>query len=286
MGTEDGEHIIEAIGRCRIVVRDGEVVDVGDPIIRDCPLAKRFAYPIPAITKDAVKENIMHRMASFGMCTARREVVDYREFVGFGASELLSFALAAGLVDAVVIACDGAGTVIATTPGLVQGIGGRMSGLVRTSPVAAVMDRIEQNGGIVVDRKTAALDQPAGTTRAVREGFSKIAVTVADPASAERIRVKHPDVLIVAVHVSGLSPAEAERLVAASDLVTSCASKPIREYAGKRALVQAGTAIPVFAVSARGKEVIVRKMAQSEEPFVIKVTKLPVAGDPQPDPLV
>jgi putative methanogenesis marker protein 8 len=220
------------------------------------------------------------------MCTARREVVDRKEFVGFGASELLSFAIHEKLLDAVVIASDGAGTVIATIPDLVQGIGGRMSGLVKTCPIPAVIERIEKNGGIVVNTQDGRLDQPAGVARAVAQGFKKIAVTVADPASAEKIRSLYPDILIFAVHVSGLSHDEAERLVLASDLVTSCASKPIREIAGKRALVQAGTGIPVFAVSENGKEIIVSKMARSKEPFVVKTTKLPVAGDSQPDPLI
>jgi len=286
MEKDCGEHIIEAIGKCRIVIRDGEVVEVGDPVIADCPLAKRFAYPIPAITKEAVKANIEHRIKSFGMCTGRREVIDRREFVGFGASELLSFGIHAGLLDTAVLACDGAGTVIATSPELVQGIGGRMSGLVSTCPIPAVMDRIEAHGGIVLDRHTARIDQPAGVDLAVAIKFKRVAVTVADPENAEQIRSSHPDTMIVGVHVSGLSFENAQRLVAASDLVTSCASRPIREIAGRKALVQAGTAIPVFAVTQKGKQLIVEKMAQSPEPFLVKTTKLPVSGDAQPQPLV
>jgi putative methanogenesis marker protein 8 len=220
------------------------------------------------------------------MCTARREVVDNREFVGFGASELLSFGIRAGLLDAVVLACDGAGTVIAPSPELVQGIGGRMSGLVRTSPIPAVIARIQEHGGIVVDKQTARIDQHEGVAHAAGKGFKKIAVTVADPGSAERIRSACPAAIIVAVHVSGLSRTDAGRLVAASDLVTACASKPIREIAGKSALVQAGTAIPVFAMTEKGKQLIVEKMARSDEPFIVKTTRLPVAGDAQPDPLV
>ena len=56
------EHIIEAMGRSRVVIRNGRVVEVGEAIITDCPLAKRFAYPIPSITKDNVKANIEHRI--------------------------------------------------------------------------------------------------------------------------------------------------------------------------------------------------------------------------------
>ncbi|HXW99163.1 MAG TPA: DUF2099 family protein, partial [Methanomicrobiales archaeon] len=121
------EHIIEAIGRTRIVVRDGKVVEVGEPCITECPLARRFAVPVADFSPDAIRANLENRIASFGMCTAARDVMDNRDFVGFGASELLSAGLRAGLIDAAVLACDGAGTVIAPKPALIQGIGGRMS---------------------------------------------------------------------------------------------------------------------------------------------------------------
>jgi putative methanogenesis marker protein 8 len=286
MSQDSDEHIIEAIGRSRIVIRDGRVVEVGEALIADCPLAKRFAYPIPAITKDAIRANIEHRIKAFGMCTANREVLDTREFVGFGASELLSFGLKAGLVDAAVLACDGAGTVVVTKPGMAQGIGGRMSGLVKTSPHPSVMDRIEQGGGIVLDRKHATIDQIAGVALAYTEGYRAIAVTVASPDTAATIRRIHPDTLIFAVHVTGLSPADAESLVAASDLVTACASKTIREIAGAGALLQAGISVPVFAMTQKGKLLIMEKIRQSDEQVLVKPTRLPALGDRQPDPLV
>jgi putative methanogenesis marker protein 8 len=286
MADHADEHIIEAIGRCRVVVQNGKVVSVGDPIIADCPLAKRFAFPVPEITKEAVKENIEHRIQAFGMCTPAREVLDTRPFVGFGASELIIFGIQAGLIDAAVIACDGAGTVIAPTPALVQGIGGRMSGLVRTTLYHDVIKRIEQNGGYVLDHTAGRIDQLAGVVLAREEGFARIAVTVADPGTAEAIRKIHPDTFVVAVHVSGLTHDEARRLVAASDLVTACASKPIREIAGAKALVQAGISIPVFAMTPRGKNLIIEKIRQGNEPVLIKPTRLPVTGDKEPTPLV
>jgi putative methanogenesis marker protein 8 len=280
------EHIIEAIGRSRIVIKDGRVVEVGDPLISDCPLAKRFAYPIPAITKDAIRANIEHRIHAFGMCTPDREVQDTREFVGFGASELLSFGLRAGLLDAVVLACDGAGTVIATKPEMVQGIGGRMSGLVQTSPHKKVIDRIEQGGGLVLDRETARIDQLAGVALAVSEGYRNIAVTVASPAIADAIRRIHPDTFIFAVHVTGLSYDDAELLVSVSDLVTSCASRTIRDIAGSRALLQAGITIPIFAMTQKGKLLILEKIRQSDEQILVKPTRLPAHSDILPSPLV
>lgn len=286
MTQENDEHIIEAIGRSRIVIRNGRVVEVGEAQITDCPLAKRFAYPIPAITKDSIKLNIEHRIKAFGMCTENREVLDTREFVGFGASELLSFGLQVGIIDAAVLACDGAGTVIVTKPAMAQGIGGRMSGLVKTSPHKSVMDRIEEGGGFVLDRDHARIDQLAGVALAIAEGFRNIAVTVAIPDTAEIIRRIHPETLIFAVHVTGLSQDEAEKLVTASDLVTSCASKTIRETAGTGALLQAGISVPIFAMTQKGKLLILEKIRQSDEPVLVKPTRLPALGDKQPSPLI
>jgi putative methanogenesis marker protein 8 len=286
MAKRCDEHIIEAMGRCRVVIRDGKVVEVGESQISDCPLAKRFAFPVPAITKDAIRANIEHRIQAFGMCTPDREVCDTREFVGFGASELLSFGLYAGLIDAAVLACDGAGTVIVTKPEMAQGIGGRMSGLVKTSPHAAVIDRIERGGGIVLDRDHARIDQLAGVALAVAEGNRNIAVTVASPGIAEIIRRVHPDTFIFAVHVTGLSREEAELFASVSDLVTSCASGTIREVAGAGALLQAGITVPIFAMTPKGKFLILEKIRQSDEQVLVKTTRLPALGDKQPSPLI
>jgi len=280
------EHIIEAIGRTRIVIRNGKIEEIGEARITTCPLAKRFASPVPEITKDAVRTNIEHRMKAFGMCTARRDVIDTREFVGFGATELLGFASHAGLIDAAVLACDGAGTVIVKKPALIQGVGGRMSGLVSTSSITEVIARIEENGGIVVDTATAALDQYAGVKRARELGYKKVAVTVARPEAAARIRKDFPDTLIFGVHVTGLSPEEAAAMVAVADLMTSCASKTVREIVGAKALVQAGISVPIFALTKAGKEIIIEKIRQSDEPVLLKPTKLPVLDAAQPNPLI
>jgi hypothetical protein len=50
--------------------------------------------------------------------------------------------------------------------------------------------------------------------------------------------------------------------------------------------VQAGTAIPIFAMTMAGKNLIVEKIRLSQEPVLVKLTKLPALGDQQPDPLV
>jgi putative methanogenesis marker protein 8 len=286
MTENTDEHILEAIGRCRVVIRNGEVIEVGEARITSCPLTKKFAYPITALDKESVKANIEHRIKAWGMCTPRREVFDTREFVGFGASELLSFGLSAGMIDAVVLACDGAGTVIVTKSALVQGIGGRMSGLVKTVPYGDVIRRIEENGGIVIDKVHAGLDQIAGVARAYEMGYKNVSVTVAIPAEAKKIRDCYPDVIIFGVHVTGLNHEEAEMLVSAADLVTSCASKTLREIAGKKALLQAGVAVPIFAITKKAKNLIIEKIRQSSEQVLFKTTRLPALLEQQPEPLV
>ena len=86
--------------------------------------------------------------------------------------------------------------------------------------------------------------------------------------------------------MTGLSHDEAELLVSVSDLVTSCASGTIREMAGTGALLQAGITIPIFAMTQKGKLLILEKIRQSDEQVLIKSTRLPALGDNQPCPLV
>jgi len=280
------EHIIEAIGKTKVVVRDGRVVEVGDPVICCCPLAERFGRPVREMTKDAIRENIEERIRSFGMCTPDREVLAGQDFVLFGASELISCAIRRGLLDGAVIACDGAGTLVAQNPELVQGIGGRMSGLVKTSPIPAVIGRIEANGGRVLDPETGAIDQVKGVAFARELGCRKVAVTGAGADDAETIRRLFPETLIVGVHTTGLSADESERLVAVADIVTVCASRHLREAAGRVALLQGGAAIPVFALTREGKDVILEKIRETDSPIFIKGERLPVAGKRGPEPLI
>jgi putative methanogenesis marker protein 8 len=286
MTDTSDEHVIEAIGKCRIIIRNGSVVEVGPPLISECPLARRFRKPVDPITPHAVEENISHRIRAFGMCTPGRKVLMSGDFVGFGASELISYGLSAGVFDAAVIACDGAGTVIATTPPLVQGIGGRMSGLVQTSPLPGVIAAIEQNGGIVPFKETADMDQPGGVRVAFASGYSKVAVTIAAPKDAVIIRNMFPDAFIIAVHTTGITPGEALVLADHADMVTSCASRAVREVAGKKALLQAGSSIPVFAMTQKAKDLVLEKVRITGGQFLVTGAALPFGSDSGPKPLV
>ncbi|MBP7715815.1 MAG: DUF2099 family protein [Methanoregulaceae archaeon] len=286
MTINPDEHVIEAIGRCRIIVRNGSVVEVGPPLIRECPLARKFALPVHPITPEAVGENIANRIRKFGMCTPDRKVLMSGEYVGFGASELISYGLSTGVFDAAVIACDGAGTVIATKPDLVQGIGGRMSGLVSTTPYPPVIAAIEENEGIVPFRQDTRMDQVIGTRVAYDAGYLKVAVTIARANDAPNIRAEFPDSFIIAVHTTGITDEEALLFADYADIVTACASRAVREVAGERALLQAGSSVPVFAMTQKAKELILRKVIDTKGQFLVTGAELPFGSDTLPKPLV
>jgi hypothetical protein len=74
--------------------------------------------------------------------------------------------------------------------------------------------------------------------------------------------------------------------VESCDLVSACASRWIREIAAPSALLQAGNTVPVFALTSRGKALVLEKLAEMTHPIFVKVTTLPVRGDEQPEPLV
>jgi putative methanogenesis marker protein 8 len=283
---EHNTHVLEAIGRCRVIVRDGKVIEVGVPRVRSCPLARRFGLPVDPITPEKVRENIEHRIEAFGLCTPERQVMMGGEFVGFGASELLSFALAQGILDCAVIAGDGAGTVLAPTPDLVQGIGGRMSGLVRTCPYQEVISRIVEGGGVVLDPATGTIDQVEGASLAYRKGYRRVGVTLATADDAMALRRNFPEVFLIAVHTTGISAEEALIFAGTCDLVTSCASRHVREVAGSRALLQAGSSIPVFAMTRAGKELLLEKVRVQDQPMVLMGARLPFDMGSLPNPLV
>ena len=125
-GERMGKHVIEALGKTRVVIEEGKVTEVGEPQVDYCPLFAKHRG-IQKITPDIVRENVEFRIRDFGMCTESRKM-RMKDFLSFGVSELMGMALTKGIIDCTVIVCEGAGTVIVTDPELAQGIGGRISG--------------------------------------------------------------------------------------------------------------------------------------------------------------
>lgn len=176
-------HIMELVGKTRVVIKDGKVIEVGEPEVKWCPIFAKVRG-INKITPEEVKKNMEFRIKDFGMFTDKRRL-ELEDFVGFGASEVMMTGLNRGLLDTTVTACEGAGTVIANNPTLVQGMGGRMSGLVETEPIDGIINGITERGGIVLDPSTAKIDPVAGVRKAAELGYKKIAVTVAFAETAK-----------------------------------------------------------------------------------------------------
>ena len=289
MAPKKDRHVMEALGKTRVVVEDGKVVEVGQPQTDYCPIFAKVRN-IMQFTPESVKGNIEFRIEDFGMFTARREI-EMEIFVGFGASETFMTALNRGLLDACVTACEGAGTVITSSPTLAQGIGSRISGLVETTPIPELINRIEEAGGTVLDPGTAALDQVSGVEKAIAMGHRRIGVSVVCSADVRKMRQleKEHDVEIITfgVHVTGMGSEEAKELINLVDITTGCSSGSIREHIKGYALAQFGTAIPIFAITQRGKEMLLERAKEVTDPVLINTMKLPVLPDnKQPRPLI
>ncbi|MGZ4941280.1 MAG: methanogenesis marker 8 protein [Halobacteriota archaeon] len=282
-------HVMEALGRTHIVVEDGHVVEVGESVIKYCPIFAR-GRGIERFDADAVKSNIELRIGDFGMCTGERDI-EMEVFVGFGASEVMMTGLRRQLIDASVTVCEGVGTVITSSPTLTQGIGARISGIIETSLIPKLKHRVEQKGGIVLDGKSAVINQPLGVARAVELGRKDVAVTVATLGDAQECREIEQktgaNIVIIGVHVTGINDDDAKNFVDTVDITTGCASRTIRRAVAGKALAQVGTSVPLFGLSQKGKELLLERAKDVTTPLLINTMELPVLPqDKQPRPLV
>jgi putative methanogenesis marker protein 8 len=253
----EDKHVIEAMGKNRIVVKKGKVVDLSEPEIDYCPLFEKYRG-IKKLNNKSIKENIEFRIEDFGMCTPHR-VLKMKDFLSFGISEILSTILDEGLIDSVVAVCEGCGTVILTEPELVQGVGGRVSGLVSTTPIPEIIESLGREN--ILDTEHCQIDQIKGVQKAVDRGYNNIAVTIVSAADAQKLRqiekkLKDINIFIFVVHTTGLSTEEAETLFDNADIITGCASKTIRTTGEDRQTFSVGASIPIYGVTEAGKKFI------------------------------
>lgn len=251
------EHVIEGLGKARIVIRNGKVVDVGEPSLEYCPIFDKHRG-IKKIDRDVIAQNIQFRIDDFGMCTPNR-VLTMKDFLSFGISEIVCTAVRQKKVDAAIIVCEGCGTIIVTDPEMVQGIGGRVSGLVSTTPITALIERVGKEN--VLDPKTARIDQADGARKAIAMGYKNIAVSVINGSMAKQLKdieEEHPGVNVYTfvVHATGISEAEADLVFKYADVSTGCASKFIRERGSRDGIYKVGDSIPIFGLTPRGRELI------------------------------
>ncbi|MFA6804561.1 MAG: methanogenesis marker 8 protein [Candidatus Methanomethylophilaceae archaeon] len=253
------KNVMEALGLSKVTIVDGKVVEVTEPKVKYCPLFKRVRN-IDELNCCTVKENMEYRIKTFGMCTDDR-VTRMGNFLSFGVSEMLCLACKVGILDAAVIAADGCGTAVIDDPEIIQGMGGRISAIIETVPSENVISDIGK--GRVLDPENATIDQIAGVRKAFDMGYSKVGVSTPFADQAEYFRKTYGDrIMIFGVHTTGISEADARKFFQYADIITSCASKWVREVAKECAVLQAGTKVPVYGATEAGAELMRAKLKE------------------------
>lgn len=282
------EHLLE-MAKALVRVKDGKVEVLTDPQVRCCPL-RQGLYGIEAESRETVEHVLGEHMDELGMYGPNRVLELDEKPVSFGASEILMDAMAEGLVDAAVVVCEGAGTVVVARPEVLQAVGAHMTGLIKTEPIKEIQEGLRGRNCILLD-DLGSIDQVQGFERAMRAGFQKIAVTLASASDAKALREmgeafgKRP--LLLGVHTTGISESEASMLAENCDLVWSCASKSVREIVGPKAKLQIGISIPVFALSQEGKRLVLNRALHFPDGLVLHRASLPMAPEgKQPEPLI
>lgn len=284
------EHLLE-MAKALVRVKEGKIEVLTDPKIHCCPL-RRDLYGIMEESRETVAQVLQGHMNDLGMYGPRRVLELQEKPVSFGASEILADAISVGLVDAAIVVCEGAGTVVATREEVLQAIGAHMTGLIKTEPIKEIQEGLEERDCILLDR-IGSVNQIRGFERAAEAGFKKIAVTIAGDRSSDAAELRKLGAslcvqpIILAVHTTGISEEEAELLAKSCDIVWSCASEAVRDVMGKASKLQIGISIPVFALSDEGKRLILNRTQAFGGSLVIHQATLPLApATKQPEPLI
>jgi putative methanogenesis marker protein 8 len=246
-----------------VSVSEGRVIYVSDPKIHYCPLASHFykdlrnAKPDKEELKQAIRKTIEFKIKEYGFFTPNRNFHIHEIQVPYGASEMLMFALRSRVIEAAVIVCDGAGTVISNSPEIVQGIGARMHNLIMTSPIVETIRHLVSFKCHLVSNN-AIIDQVQGVRKAAEMGYKVIAVTIDGNSvgNLERLKdiEKHYGVKIISLVVctAGIDKETAEKIIQYVDLVWSCSSVEVRKGIGPFARLQLSESMPVFIMSESG----------------------------------
>jgi putative methanogenesis marker protein 8 len=260
-----GNHEIEALGKSKIIIKNGKVVSVEDPIIDYCPLFDKYRG-IKKLTKESIKENIEFRIQDFGMCTEDRKFPSH-DFLSIGASEIMSTLLKKGLLDATVIVCDGCGTVVVADPDKVEGLAGRISGVIKTSPIKNVISFVGISN--VLDSESCEINQIKGLKMAISNGFKNIAITISNAKDILEIRniekINSCNILIFGVHTTGASRDDAAIFMEYGDIITACMSEEIKGIGDKKNIYKTKTKIPIYAPSEKGKNAIELRLKEIEK---------------------
>lgn len=262
-------HVIETLGKVKVVIEDGEITSVGSSEMKYCPMFHAM-HGVEELNEEFIRKNINFRIEDFGMCTPNR-VIEMDDAVTVGISEILKTNIENGNIDCVVGACDGAGTLLMTNPRVVQGVGGRVSGLISTTPIDEVIENLEEKDCVILNPQTAELNQLEGLKLALDRGYKNIAITILPSPMVEEIRNYPVDddvnVYIFVAHTTGVEPQEVNMLFDNADIVTACASKAISEYADKYEPYYYGVKVPIFCASEDGRKLLDVRLEKIGKPL-------------------
>ena len=249
-------HVIEALGKAEVVIENGKITYIGEPVVDYCSIFDNGQHN-GDLTKEFIKSNIEKRIEEFGMCTPQRSI-DVEDTMSFGTSETLKTNMINGNVDCVVGACEGVGTLLIDDAELVQGVGGRVSALISTTPIDEVMDKVGREN--VLNPETAELNPLKGLEMAIERGYKNIAITIIPTEMVRDLRqYPKPDdvkIFIFVAHTTNVSKNEAEMLFDYADVISGCSSINIRETAEERKPYYAGKKVPLYAVTENGKKLL------------------------------
>lgn len=262
-------HVIETLGKVKVVIENGEIVEVGSSEMKYCPMFHAM-HGVEELNEEFIRKNINFRIEDFGMCTPQR-VIEMDDAITVGVSEILKTNMEKGNIDCVVGACDGAGTLLMTNPRVVQGVGGRVSGLISTTPIPEVIKNLEDKGSVVLDPETAELNQLEGLKLALEKGYKNIAITILPSPMVEEIRNYPVDddvnVYIFVAHTTGAKCDEVKMLFENADIVTACASKAISDYADEHKPYYYGVKVPIFCASEDGRRLLDIRLEKINKPL-------------------
>ncbi|MBR6994236.1 MAG: DUF2099 family protein [Methanobrevibacter sp.] len=265
----EDRHVIETLGKVKVVIENGEITEVGSSEMKYCPMFHAM-HKVDELNEEFIRKNINFRIQDFGMCTPDR-VVEMDDLVTVGISEILKTNMEKGNIDCVVGVCDGAGTVLMTNPRVVQGVGGRVSGLISTTPIPEVIKNLEEKDSIVLYPDTAELNQLEGLKLAVEKGYKNIAITVIPSPMIKELREYPVDddvnVYIFVAHTTGTTREEAEMVFEYGDIVTACASKEVRGYADEIKPYYYGVKVPIFCASEAGRRFLDLRLEKINKPL-------------------
>lgn len=259
-----------------VSVSNGKIINITEPVLTFCPLAEHLYKDFRSISgndkeavKDAIKKAIESKIKNYGFFTEDRKFSFDDVSIPYGASEMLGFALRKKTIDAAVVVCEGAGTVITGKPNIVQGIGARMNSLLLTSPIKGIIQNLKSAGCHVVF-ENALIDQARGVEEAIKAGYKKIGVTVCGH-SAESLKMLRSlekeygvSIVCLAVCTTGITKDKINMIRDCADLVWSCASSDLRRIIGPLAILQLSRQIPVFVLTRKGVD-FVSAYAREEE---------------------